>query len=112
MRRMIEPLRRRIADLETEVSLLRDRTTWREEQREAIYSPGDTGHLNVETEGGRFIVALKELTPYANGYKAKFDVGNANLATYENAMVKVSWSSDRNKFDVTRTVEFRLTKPL
>lgn len=68
----------RIADLETGY-----KTGW--------FKPGDKGFVRIDSEIGSFFVSMTDIVPYANGYKASFNIGNPNQALYTNPILRVKW---------------------
>jgi uncharacterized coiled-coil protein SlyX len=58
-----------------------------------------TGFSRINTHSGFFLVALKDVEPYLDGYKVNLDVGNPLAATYKNLKFQVSWGK---KFDINQ----------
>jgi hypothetical protein len=64
---------------------------------EAVFDAADsTGFSRLYSSSGFFLVSLKNVEQYLDGYKATFDVGNPLSATYENLKYQVTWGK---KFD-------------
>ena len=57
----------------------------------AIFTPSSKDSITINTPAGNFFVSLRDLTKYADGYKATFYIGNPNYATFDNLEVNVAW---------------------
>jgi hypothetical protein len=57
----------------------------------AYLGPEDNGFSAIETPSGRFLVALKGMRQYGDGFKLKFNIGNPQAARYTDVKVHVRW---------------------
>lgn len=72
----------------------------------AYFTPASKGFLPISYNGFTFLVKLENLTPYANGYKAKFKIYNPYVAYFDNVHYLVRWGegydfTGRNQIDST-----------
>lgn len=58
----------------------------------ASLSPGNDGYQFVRTNGITFLVSLGAVTPFADGQRVTFLVGNPYSATFSNPTVRVRWA--------------------
>jgi hypothetical protein len=62
------------------------------QDNEAVFDAANsTGFSRINTDSGFFLVALKNVEPYLDGYRISLDVGNPLSATYKNLKFNVSW---------------------
>lgn len=55
-----------------------------------LYDPG--GFQSVKASNGLpFFISLKEVTPYMDGYKIKFNIGNPNYITIDDMTLTLDW---------------------
>ena len=59
---------------------------------EAVFDAADsTGFSRINSESGFFLVSLKNVEPYLDGYRVTVKVGNPLSADYSNLKFDVSW---------------------
>jgi hypothetical protein len=63
----------------------------------AIFSPKEEGFQKIETGVGDVYVSLENITPYADGYKVTFTIGNPSAANILNARASLSYGSPFNR---------------
>lgn len=104
---MDEDERRRLGLLETGIAVLQSRVdelelragraeaalaaVGRRQPDKVDFAPSSAGYRQVATDSGVFLVALDKVTPYANGQKLTFRIGNPQSATFRNPTVAVRW---------------------
>lgn len=96
-------------DLQGEVFKLRDdlynlkkRVSDLEPQQGEWISSEAAGYGLVQTRFGAFTVSIKAVTPYLDGYKVKFVIGNLTGADFSGAKITVGWGSHQSReFNVT-----------
>jgi Protein of unknown function (DUF3251) len=82
-------------------------------QQFGYFSASETGFDTMETGLGKVFVAIRDVKPYANGYKLTLDIGNPNFVTFGKVSGKVEWNKkDVYQWDKNRTKEFSLTSNL
>lgn len=58
----------------------------------------DTSSINmyrrIDSVSGYFLFIVKDITPYLNGYKIKFTIGNPSYATYKGYKLKILWGDN------------------
>ena len=114
-----------IASLEKQVKELQEQLVFQSldlytlKHAEAIFSPSSKGYALLNSNVGSFVVALDRITPYANGYKLMFRVGNPNLMRIESPVVTVRWGralgDHENYLDWEKTLksqEVKVSNPL
>lgn len=63
--------------------------------RGASFDPSEHGYSPIYTAYGVFLVSLRDVQPYANGYKATFQFGNPLNLTFSGFEVTVRWGPKR-----------------
>ena len=58
--------------------------------------PTSKGYSRIDTDNGFFLVSLKDITPYLNGYKVTLNIGNPLFATFHGMTFKVSWGHPKD----------------
>lgn len=66
----------------------------------ALLDPSSKGYQRIDTASGFFLISLKDIRPYLNGYKLILHIGNPSSATYSGFTLKTKWG---RKFDSTQT---------
>lgn len=61
------------------------------DQSLAIFTPDSKGFGVVSTEKGIFLIGLKEIQQYANGYKLIFEIGNPASIIYYHTKITVTY---------------------
>ena len=80
-----------------QLDALEDSAAQSEHPKGAAFRPDSKGFEAVYTESGILMVSLKELKPYANGYKAVFDFGNPQSIDFDDVEVELRWGPTRPK---------------
>ncbi len=60
---------------------------------QATFNPGSDGYVPVMTPVGTFLVMLEKVTPYADGQRLTFKIGNIQAADYHDPELTISWST-------------------
>jgi len=67
---------------------------------EALFDASESsGFSRVDSTSGFFLVSLKNVEPYLDGYKLTLNVGNPLSATYESLKFNVIWGKKLNSAD-------------
>ena len=62
----------------------------------------------VDTSTSTFLVAIREASPYLDGYRVVLDIGNPSFATYTNFKVKIKWNRKyEGKYTAASYVEWK-----
>ncbi|MNY36791.1 hypothetical protein D3C86_1713000 [compost metagenome] len=59
----------------------------------AILSVTEKGYSVAEMPVGSVLIAVRDVTPYANGVKIKLDIGNPTSATFPGLKLQVAWAN-------------------
>lgn len=59
----------------------------------AFLSLTEKGYSVAEMPVGSVLIAVRDVTPYANGVKVKLDVGNPTSATFPGLKLQVAWAN-------------------
>ena len=90
----IEALKKRLVDLETKLSF--DEYLLSSKQPKQVEVTLDPARLNLyqrlDADPLQFLVSLKSVSPYLNGYKAVINVGNPSTARFRGIKVTCKWS--------------------
>ena len=101
-----QTLEKQIAELKEKVDKL-DGDTKRVElaldQQKNQYSsividPSVKGYERIDTTAGSFLVMLKDIQPYADGYKLKLSIGNISSAEYSGFALTATWHKSYAKY--------------
>jgi len=57
----------------------------------AVFEVGANGFSVIHNRGSIFYVELKQIQPYRDGFKVKFDVGNPMYATFKGLTAEIFW---------------------
>lgn len=60
--------------------------------RSVVFSPDSTGYQTLVTSLGTYFVTLDNVTPYADGQKITFRIGNPYSSPLKNPTVSVTWA--------------------
>lgn len=60
-----------------------------------VFSPANREFQVIHTDIGVFMVSLVDVTPYANGYKVRFHLGNPSYVDYEGVELELKWGPAR-----------------
>lgn len=114
----VDLLKTKIESLETRISEL----SWKQtlnDRSTVSFSPDSDTFSRLDTNLGPLYVSLKNIKPYADGFKMTVNLGNPHNAAFKDPLMKVSWSP-RVDFKVSgsyaesekrkRTKEFKLQK--
>lgn len=95
-----------VAALEQEVSALQQRVDalefdkmigdWSRTNKFVSLSLDEKGYIPVETTLGQLLVASGTATPYMDGYKIDFQIGNPQSVTYDGVTVTLKWGPSAN----------------
>jgi len=84
----LETLRAEIKSLRTQVFQLKARTSRFDS---LLLDPTEKGFGRIDTTSGFFLVAVRDLKPYLDGYRLSLAIGNPVAATYEGLKLKFTW---------------------
>lgn len=59
--------------------------------QEAEFGPDSTGYQIVKTTAGTFMVSIRKISPYADGQRVTFRIGNPYAASYSDPKITVRW---------------------
>lgn len=63
----------------------------------ATFDPGNPGgYQRIDTTSGVFLVSVKNVTPYVDGFRVTCNVGNPSSATFSGFKVKAKWGPRRD----------------
>ena len=51
----------------------------------------EKGFQRIDTENGSFLIACQDVTPYLDGYKVRFSIGNPSSASYQGFKLTAQW---------------------
>jgi len=110
----LKNLEQQITELKNKVDKLNGETTrlWFELDAEKdryssiLFDPSSKGYQRLDTSSGSFLVMLKDVQPYADGYKLKLHIGNTSSAEYSGFTLTAKW---RKSFDKLTSED--LSKP-
>jgi Protein of unknown function (DUF3251) len=89
----IAAMKSQLDDLEKSMTGLRlDINSDKSRYNSAIFDTSSKGYQRIDTTSGFFLLSLKDIQPYADGYRLKLDVGNPSSATYSGFSIRVTWS--------------------
>jgi hypothetical protein len=102
----VTALKKEVATLHSEIEELKERASRLEfeladkadDQSFTILATDKRGFGRVDSTAGSFLVAVADTTPYLDGFKVKFRIGNINSAAYENTKLKLTWFSRTKSF--------------
>jgi hypothetical protein len=63
----------------------------------AVFDPSSKGYQRVDTSSGSFLVSLKDIQPYADGYRLKLSIGNPSSAEYSGFSLTAKWHKSFEK---------------
>jgi hypothetical protein len=90
----ISTLEEQVSSLQTEVAALQ---LTQNPYESAVFDPSDPGgYARIDTSGGTFLVSLETATPYVDGFRLTFNVGNPSSATYRGFRVHAKWGARRD----------------
>jgi hypothetical protein len=91
----------RIAFLEQEITTLQKRIgtlefdnmvdEWSRTNKSISLNFDDKGYTPVQTTVGQLLISSESATPYLDGYKIDFQIGNPQSVTYEGVAVTLEW---------------------
>jgi len=64
------------------------------------------GYVPVRGRFGVFLVSVKNVEPYLDGYRVTFEVGNPQYATFSNLKIKTVWGSKFEYSKATNDVNY------
>lgn len=96
LKKSVASLKSQNADLQNEINQLNMRLFFLQNSY-AAFTPSSKGYSTLKANVGTFIVALKKITPYANGYQATFTIGNPSLMTFDGAVATLEWGQPYQK---------------
>ncbi|MNK97378.1 hypothetical protein D3C87_1177090 [compost metagenome] len=82
-----------IAKLQGEVLNLQWEDALAGDPNTAILSVTEKGYSVAEMPVGSVLIAVRDVTPYANGVKIKLDIGNPTSATFPGLKLQVAWAN-------------------
>jgi hypothetical protein len=68
----------------------------------------DYGVLN--TESGKFVVCIDNITPYLDGYRLNLLLGNLNATAFSNVTLKINYFVKENDMPILKSVETTTTR--
>jgi hypothetical protein len=86
-------LSKKIEALEAQVWLLENRMNSVETDSSAMINTEEDLYGIVRTRHGTFTISTKSMTPFLDGFKVGFQVGNLTSADFEGANMSVAWGS-------------------
>ena len=94
----VDALKNRVATLEARLSLDEDFLADKQDkQTEVVLNPANLGVFQrLDSNPLQFLVSLKSVTPYLNGYKLVIDVGNPSTAHFSGVKIKCKWNASYN----------------
>ena len=102
----LKNLEHEVTDLKTRVDKLDGETTRLQSELDAekaryssvIFDPSSKGYQRLNTTSGSFLVSLKDVQPYADGYNLKLAIGNLSSAEYSGFILTAKWNKSFDKF--------------
>jgi hypothetical protein len=73
----------------------RDNQTLQQRYDKVYVSPKELGGVQrIDTSMGSFLIGLKDVSPYLDGYKLSISIGNPSSITYTRSEITVRWVTD------------------
>jgi hypothetical protein len=63
--------------------------------RSAVFDPVHKEFQPIHTDLGVFLVSLRDISPYANGYKVRFNLGNPMQVNFVGVELELRWGPKR-----------------
>lgn len=82
-----------IAKLQGDVLNLKWEEALAPDPKTALLSVTEKGYSVAEMPVGSLLIAVRDVTPYANGVKIKLDIGNPTSATFPGLKLQVAWAN-------------------
>jgi len=99
--KFVAPANDRMAFLEQEINTLQNRVgalewenmvgEWSRTNKFVSLSLDEKGYTPVQTTIGQLLVSAGTATPYLDGYKVDFQIGNPQSVTYDGVTVTLKW---------------------
>jgi hypothetical protein len=97
--KQLEELKGRLDKIEKDTSRLRfDLDAEKSRYGSLVIDPSSKGYQRLDTSTGTFLVSLKDVQPYADGFKLKLTIGNPSYAQYNGFVLDVTWNKSFEKF--------------
>jgi hypothetical protein len=94
----IAAMKSQLDDLQKAVTVLRlDLNSTKSRYESALLDISSKGYERVDTTSGFFLVSLKEVKAYANGFKLTLQIGNPSSATYSGFSINAKWGKSFDK---------------
>ena len=63
----------------------------------AVFDPGSPGgYSRIDTSGGAFLVSVKNVAPYVDGFRITCNFGNPSSVTFTGFKLKAKWGARRD----------------
>lgn len=99
LHQQIEEVKNKLDNLEKQTTRLRFELDAEKTKYDSIViDPSSKGYLRLDSSTGSFLVSLRDVQPYADGYKLKLNIGNPTSATYSGFALDVKWNKSFEKF--------------
>lgn len=95
----IQALKNKINYLEDEVGEIHANLV-KSDRSTAYFSPESQDFLRLDSNLSSFFVSIKNVKPYADGFKLTLNLGNPNFASFQNVTLNITWGPRITK-DVT-----------
>lgn len=82
-----------IAKLQGDVLNLQWEDALAGDPKTAVLSVTEKGYSVAEMPVGSVLIAVRDVSPYANGVKIKLDIGNPTSATFPGLKLQVAWAN-------------------
>jgi TolA-binding protein len=97
LEQQLSDLNAKFKKLDATVSVQGATLTLKQNKHSEIHiDPSDHNYQRLDFDSGLFLVSLKDIQPYLNGYKVALEIGNPSGATYRGAKFKCTWSKPYN----------------
>lgn len=86
LKSQVSSLSQKLSNLNFKVSILESKP-----YGSAVLDPSEKGYSRVDTDQGSFLLAVRTVSPYLDGYRVVLDVGNLQDATYDGITLDSKW---------------------
>lgn len=86
-----------IATLKGELDVVGDILNGKQDKNdEVLLHPSSRDFQRLDTNLGSFLVSIKDVSPYLNGYKIILNIGNPSAADFADATIHLKWGKPYN----------------